>query len=344
MAAVVDRRRDDGGESADAAAPPSRDGGAFGRCALDDPRPTLGDRPTPLPRVERRGRRRRSRHGSRGDARERRQPRRRGDPGGAAAPRPGRGRAPRSGRCRAEYLGTGRRHHPERLVLPHRHRVGRAADRPRRLVAPYSRNGRERGRPDVGRAGRPPSRGGVRHHVVRVQRGRRHPDRQRAVARLPDPAAPRPGTPDGGRRHGAVPVDRRLHRVDTDRGPHGPRPLVDPRRRDERGAPPARARVPGADGGAGAVRLRLGDEVGRRPRGDPLRPGDRVLDRPRMVRARSGQTAVAHRRAPPRSGIERGRHRHRGGRLAAARRHLTRGGAGRRRPLGGRHPRHTDFG
>ena len=37
----------------------------------------------------------------------------------------------------------------------------------------------------------------------------------------------------------------------------------------------ARARVPGADGGARALRLRLGDQVGGRPRGEPVRPDSR---------------------------------------------------------------------
>ena len=45
----------------------------------------------------------------------------------------------------------------------------------------------------------------------------------------------------------------------------------DPGDRDERRAAADRPRLPGADAGARAVRLRLGDQVDRRPRGDPLR-------------------------------------------------------------------------
>ena len=45
------------------------------------------------------------------------------------------------------------------------------------------------------------------------------------------------------------------------------------------------------------VRLRLGDEVGRRPQGDQVRRRDRLLDQPRLVGAGTDQDRLADRRA-----------------------------------------------
>ena len=49
----------------------------------------------------------------------------------------------------------------------------------------------------------------------------RRPDRQRAVARLPDPPPARAGEAEGGRRHGALAQHRRVHRIHSDRGAAG---------------------------------------------------------------------------------------------------------------------------
>ncbi len=75
---------------------------------------------------------------------------------------------------------------------------------------------------------------------------------------------------------------------------------------------PVRARVPGADGGARALRLRVGDQVAGRPRGDHVRQVLGVLDRARLVGEGSGQDPVADRR--PRERL------HGEGRVAADRR------------------------
>ena len=108
---------------------------------------------------------------------------------------------------------------------------------------------------------------------------------------------------------------------------------------------PRRARLPGAHGRAGALRLRLGHEVGGRSRGDAVRRGHRVLDRSRLERARArssspsridvpraGQTlaagpvTVAGVAWQQHVGIERGR------------------GAGRRRPVAAGDPGDRDLG
>ena len=49
---------------------------------------------------------------------------------------------------------------------------------------------------------------------------------------------------------------------------------------------------------AGPLRLRLGDQVGRRLRGVHLRPGGRLLDDQGLVGAGAGQDRLTHRRAP----------------------------------------------
>ena len=87
--------------------------------------------------------------------------------------------------------------------------------------------------------------------------------------------------PDRRRRHGAVPQRRRVHGVGT--------PLaVLTDGRDALlaiamdGEPlPVRARLPGAHGGAGAVRVRVRDEVGHRPEGHPVRRRRRRTGRER---------------------------------------------------------------
>ena len=66
------------------------------------------------------------------------------------------------------------------------------------------------------------------------------------------------------------------------------RPRRDARRGDERPAAADRARLPGPHAGAGPLRLRVGDQVGRRHRGDPLRPVRGLLDRQGLGRAGAG--------------------------------------------------------
>ncbi len=231
------------------------------------------------------GRRRGGRHPRDGGRRARRDVRDgRGRPAGGEAPAAGsRGlRRPRRGRAR--HPGSGRRRHAERPVLPHRHRPHRARGRSRRLAPARARHGGERVRADVGRAAGAAARGVMDHARLRVERGRRHADRQRPLARLSDPRAARPGAAHRGCRHGAVAVDRRVHGIHPPRVPHR-RAQRDPRRRHERRPAADAARLPGAHGRAGPLRLRVGDEVGRRSRGDALRSRHRVLDDPRMVGA-----------------------------------------------------------
>ena len=67
------------------------------------------------------------------------------------------------------------------------------------------------------------------------------------------------------------------------------RPQRDAGRGDERRAAADRARLPGAHDRARPLRLRLGDQVARRPRGDPVRRGRGLLDRARLGRAGPGQ-------------------------------------------------------
>ena len=63
---------------------------------------------------------------------------------------------------------------------------------------------------------------------------------------------------------------------------------------------PAPARLPGAHGRAGPVRLRVGDEMGHRPAPHHLGGLRRVLDPARLVETRAGQDDGPHRHAPQR--------------------------------------------
>ena len=109
------------------------------------------------------------------------------------------------------------------------------------------------------------------------------------------------GRPAGRRRHGAVDQPGRLDRRHPARGAARGRPRLPARHRHERRAAPAGARLPGADGRPRPVRLRLGHQVGRRPRGHDVRGEDRLLDRPRVGPDGPDQDRVAHRRARARS-------------------------------------------
>ncbi len=99
-----------------------------------------------------------------------------------------------------------------------------------------------------------------------------------------------------GRRHGAVDVDRRVHRGHPRRGTHR-RPRRAAGGRDERRAAAARTRLSGPAGRPRPVRLCLGHQMGGRPGVDPIRPGRGVLDTAGLVAAWADQDRVPHRRA-----------------------------------------------
>ena len=196
-----------------------------------------------------------------------------GGPGRDPAARAGRPRAGRAG-GRGSVAGPARAvRHPERRVLPDRHRAGGAAGRPGRpggcastaWSQPSARYSYADllARPLVER---------VRHPDLRLQRGRRGPDRQRPLARAcrsrtcstrpaPDAAPTRSsaGRSTAGPRH--------AHRRALAR-----RPRRAARRRHERRAAAGRARLPGPDGRARPLRLRVGHQVGDRARADHASP------------------------------------------------------------------------
>ena len=107
------------------------------------------------------------------------------------------------------------------------------------------------------------------------------------LAGRPDRRRAGDGGPAGRRRLRALDQRRRLHRDHPARGTDR-RPRRPVRLRDERRAAAGRARFPGADGRARAVRLRLGDQVGRRPQGHDLR----------RARPPTGPTAAGRPQAP----------------------------------------------
>ena len=74
------------------------------------------------------------------------------------------------------------------------------------------------------------------------------------------------------------------------------RPQCDAGRRHERRAAADRPRLPGAHDRPGALRLRVGVQVGRRHGGHQVRGHHGVLDRPGLGRAGAGQDRVADRR------------------------------------------------
>ena len=127
---------------------------------------------------------------------------------------------------------------------------------------------------------------------LRFQSGWRRPDLECGVDRLPGarPAAPRGRSPRC--RHGAVDVDRRVHRRDARRGAHR-RPGRAAGDRDERRAAAGRTRLPRTPGGARAVRVRVGDQVGDGPGADPVRPGRGVLDAAGLV-GRADRSRPSH--------------------------------------------------
>ena len=219
--------------------------------------------------------------------------------GGVSSPgvRANRGRG---GSARAERGRTRRRrddplHHTERRLLPHRHRPDRAHGDRRGVAPARARHGRARAHAGLRSADGAPVDRARRHPRVRLERGRRRPDRQRPLDRGPARGPARRGrhrpraptqlvsTSDDGFTAG-TPVAA----VTDGRDAHA-------RRRDERRAVADRARVPGAHGRARALRVRLGHEVGRRSRAHDVRCVRPVLDPARMGRAGADQDAVAHR-------------------------------------------------
>ena len=139
---------------------------------------------------------------------------------------------------------------------------------------------------DLPGAARPPAHRGLGDAQLRVQPGRRRPDRQRVVERRPDRRPARRGRRPARRRRRAADLRRRLDLRHADRRAHR-RPQRDARGRDERPAAAHRARLPGAHDRARALRLRLGVQVGGRDGGDPVRRHRGLLDRARLVRARA---------------------------------------------------------
>ncbi len=104
-----------------------------------------------------------------------------------------------------------------------------------------------------------------------------------------------PGRPDqagpaaGGCRSAAVHLGRRVHLRHPLAG-CARRPERSARRGHERHGAAHRARLPGADGGARPVRLRVRDQVGHRHRGDDVRGGLRLLGAAGLVAAGAVKT------------------------------------------------------
>ena len=108
------------------------------------------------------------------------------------------------------------------------------------------------------------------HDDVRVQPDRRQPRLHRELHRRPAARHPAGGGRRPGRRPAVQPEHGRLVHRHADVGGDGARARRVARDRDERRGVAARARVPGADGRAWPVRVRVGHEVGGRPRGDDV--------------------------------------------------------------------------
>ena len=94
---------------------------------------------------------------------------------------------------------------------------------------------------------------------------------------------------------------------------------------------PAGARLPGAGGGARAVRIRVRDQVGGRHGAHHLRRVQRLLGEARLVPAGADQDRIPHRRAEGPQHRGRGPGDDRRGRLGAAPRHRGRRGGRQRR-------------
>ena len=98
----------------------------------------------------------------------------------------------------------------DRRLLPDRHRVRRTRDRARRLGAAHPRHGRPRDRAQLPAADRPLDDRGLGDPQLRLERGRRRPDRQRLVERGADRRPARRGRRAAGRGRRAADLRRRL--------------------------------------------------------------------------------------------------------------------------------------
>src|SRR5262249_13880751 len=107
--------------------------------------------------------------------------------------------------------------HAEWALLPDRHRPRGPTARPCRLVTPGAGAGRPPAHADIpGADGDAADRG--RHHApLRLERSRRRPDLERALAGRADHRPPRPGAPTRRRDADRRPLRRRLHRWIPDR-------------------------------------------------------------------------------------------------------------------------------
>ena len=110
----------------------------------------------------------------------------------------------------------------------------------------------------------------------------------------------RGGRPGGRRRPGGRPLGGRLHRRHADRGAAATAGTRCSPIGDERRAAADRARVPGPDGGARPVRLRLGHQVARRAGADHVRRLRRVLGPARLGAAGPDQDRSRGSTAPGR--------------------------------------------
>ena len=151
--------------------------------------------------------------------------------------------------------------HAQPGLLHHPHRARAALDLAGGLVAAHPRHGRPRDHADLPGPRRPADDRGLGHAVLRLQPGRRRPDRQRLVVRRADPRPAGGGGGQGRCQRGAADLPRRVELRHPAVGPDR-RPRRDARGGDERPAAAGRARLPGADGRARALRLRVGHASG----------------------------------------------------------------------------------
>ena len=206
------------------------------------------------------------------------------DPEGPEAARAPHDRRRPRGR-RARHPGPLAALHPQRRLLPRRHRAHRARGRPGDLAPDDRRHGRPARRAHLRRPRRHGARRVLGHPHVRVERGRRRAARHREVAGR---AGARGAAAGRCRTAGADMVLSRS--VDGFTASTPLESLTDDGLDailavGMNGEPlPARARLPGAHGRAGPLRLRLGDEVAHRADGHDVRRRRGVLDPARIQR------------------------------------------------------------
>ena len=176
------------------------------------------------------------------------------------------------------------------------------------------------------------------HPQLRQQRGRRPLHLLDPLARRAGPRPARAGRRPGRRRPDPQRVHRRHDDLDPDRGADR-RPRRAHRRGDERRAAARPARVPGAHGDPGPLRLRGRHQVADQADRDDVCRGPGLLDQARLVdrRHRQDPGADRHARGPRDPAGRQDRDRWRG--LGPAPRHQGGRGAGRRRPVAEGHPR-----